>query len=218
MIDSSLIEAILDLLSRLAPEWIYLGIGLGAAVENLFPPIPADTFVVFGAFLSAQGRATALGVFLVTWASNTTSALLVYGLAHRWGAGLFRTRVGRWLLRPRQLERLAVLYHAHGSKIILASRFLPGFRALVPVFAGIIRLAFWRTALPVALASGLWYGLLVYVGAMFGRNWRGVLNALQGVNTLLVWVAGVCAVLVTILWWRTRHHAAEPVAREGEEG
>ncbi|NIU78069.1 MAG: DedA family protein, partial [Gammaproteobacteria bacterium] len=60
-----------------------------------------------------------------------------YALARRWGRPVLGTPAGRWVLRPRQLEKLAALYNAHGSKIIFASRFLPAFRALVPVFAGI---------------------------------------------------------------------------------
>ena len=34
---------------------VYLVLGLGAAVENVLPAVPADTFVAFGGFLSAVG-------------------------------------------------------------------------------------------------------------------------------------------------------------------
>ncbi|NIR61361.1 MAG: hypothetical protein GWO02_18625, partial [Gammaproteobacteria bacterium] len=75
-------------------------IGAGAAVENIIPPIPADTFVLFGAFLAAAGRADPLLVFLVTWLSNVTAAMGVYTLAYRYGRAFFRTAVGHWLLHP----------------------------------------------------------------------------------------------------------------------
>jgi membrane protein DedA with SNARE-associated domain len=145
-------------------------------------------------------------VFAVTWGTNTVAALLVYGLARRWGRVLLNTRTGRWLLRPRQLERLAALYHGHGSKIIFFSRFLPAFRVLVPVFAGISHLAFWRTAVPIAIAGAVWYGLLVVAGVLAGRNWRAIVGAVGNVNTALLVVAAVLACLLGILWWKTRHH------------
>ncbi len=200
------VERILEMLGGVAPHWIYLVVGAGAAVENFFPPIPADTFVVLGAFLSAEGRATGLGVFGVTWTTNTGTALLAYAFARRWGRTFLGTRLGRWLLRPRQLERLASLYDGHGAKIIFFSRFLPAFRVLVPVFAGISHLALWRTAVPVALASAIWYGLLVYAGVVFGRNWRVILEAVGDVNTVLLVIAGFFALGLSVLWWRTRHH------------
>ncbi len=200
------LEEILRQLASIAPYWVYGVIGAGVAIENFFPPIPADTFVFLGAFLSAHGRVTGLGVFAVTWGTNTVAALLNYALARRWGRVLLNTRTGRWLLRPRQLERLATLYHGHGSKIIFFSRFLPAFRVLVPVFAGISHLAFWRTALPVAIAGAIWYGLLVVAGALAGRNWRAIVEAVDNVNTALLVVAALLAALLGVLWWKTRHH------------
>lgn len=218
LVDPLQIERILETLGGVAPHWIYIVVGAGAAVENIFPPIPADTFVVVGAFLSAEGRATGLGVFGVTWATNTGTALLTYALARRWGRTFLDTRPGRWLLRPRQLERLEALYNGHGAKIIFFSRFLPAFRVLVPVFAGISHLAFWRTALPVAVAAAVWYGVLVYLGVVFGRNWRLILAALGDVNTILLTIAGLLAVALTVLWWRTRRHAHDTAVRGGSDG
>ncbi len=218
LVDPPQVEQILETLGGVAPHWIYIVVGAGAAIENIFPPIPADTFVVLGAFLSAEGRATGLGVFGVTWATNTATAWLTYALARRWGRPFLRTRPGRWLLRPRQLERLEALYKGHGAKIIFFSRFLPAFRVLVPVFAGISHFAFWRTALPIAGASAIWYGLLVYVGVVFGRNWRVILEALGNVNSVLVTIAGLLAVALAVLWWRTRRHAHETGVRGGGDG
>jgi membrane protein DedA with SNARE-associated domain len=200
------VEQALAKLTEVAPHWIYAVIAAGVAIENVFPPIPADTFVVFGAFLSAHSAVTGLGVFTVTWVANTATALLTYALARRWGRLALNTRLGCWLLRPRQLEHLATLYHGHGSKIIFVSRFLPAFRVLVPVFAGISHLALWRTALPIALASALWYGVLVTAGAMAGRNWQAIAGTLGNVNTVLILVASALAIGVTLIWWRTRHH------------
>lgn len=212
------VEQVLEQLAGIAPLWVYLVLAVGVVIENFFPPLPADTFVAFGAFLSVQGPVTGTGVFLVTWSMNTGGALLSYGLARRWGRDVMGTRAGRWVLRPRQLEKIAALYNAHGSKIIFASRFLPAFRSLVPVFAGISHLKLWRTIVPIAAASAIWYGVLVYLGAAFGRNWQMILEALRGVNTTLLVVAGALAIVVAILWWKTRHHPAEPATDDGGEG
>ena len=210
------VESILSRLAGIEPGWVYAAVGLGAAIENFVPPIPADTFVVLGAFLSAEGRVTSLGIFLATWSTNSLAALLNYAFARRWGRPILATKIGRRLLRPRQLEKLAAMYDAHGSKIIFGSRFLPAFRSLVPFFAGISYLSFWRTALPIAAASGIWYGVLVILGAAFGRNWRSILAALNDVNTLLLSVAGALAVVLAVLWYRTRHHPHEERKRDGE--
>lgn len=189
---------------NLPPALIYVTIGAGAAIENIIPPIPADTFVLLGAFLAESGRADALTVFLVTWVCNVASAVLVYRLARRYGRGFFDTRAGLWLLKPKQLEKVGEFYERWGVPAIFVSRFLPAFRALVPVFAGVTHVPLARVLPPLALASGLWYGSLVYIGALAGRNWQAILEFFGQFSAALLAVASVLIVLVAAWWVRTR--------------
>jgi membrane protein DedA with SNARE-associated domain len=196
-----------DLLRTLAelPAWlIYLVIGLGAAVENFIPPVPADTFVLLGAFLTARGKADPIVVFLVTWVFNVGAAIAVYLLARKWGPRFFQTRAGHWLLHPKQLEQIGRFYERWGTPAILVSRFLPMFRAAVPVFAGVSHVPMRRVVIPMAIASACWYGTLVYIGAAAGRSWDEIMAFFDRFSALLVAVAGILLVAFLIWWWRTR--------------
>ena len=202
-------NSILRALIGLPPALIYLVIGAGAAVEKIVPPIPADTFVLLGAFLAAAGRAEPWLVFVVTWVCNVGAALGVYALAWHFGKAFFGTRVGHFLLNPRQLEHIGRFYQRWGVLAIFVSRFLPAFRAMVPVFAGVTRASPWRVAPPLVLASGLWYGALVWLGATAGRNLDAILAWFENASTALLIVAGV--LLAAFAWWwlRTRRHPHE---------
>lgn len=216
MADLGFFDGILEYLGSLPPLLVYLIVGSGTAIENFFPPVPADTFVLVGAFVSEQGRAAPLGVFTVTWLFNVGSALAVYRLGRYWGPDFFTTPIGRWLLRPRQLDRITALYERHGFKIILASRFLPGFRAVVPVFAGVSLLGFWRTSIPLGLASALWYGLLVYLGTLARRHLDQILGVFSNLNTVLFVIAVLLATFLAVVWWRTRYHPDSSRSAGGE--
>jgi len=198
-------DQILGAFGSLPPLIIYLLLGAGAAVENVIPPIPADTFVLLGSFLVVRGDAQAWTVFLVTWLANIISAYIVYGLARKYGDAFFGRPIGHWLLHPKQLEQIGLFYDKWGVPAIFLSRFLPAFRAMVPVFAGVTKLPFGRVVLPVALASGLWYGALVMLGRFAGENVHVVVNAFSHVNTALLVVAGVLAAGLGYWWWRSRH-------------
>ncbi|HET9986392.1 MAG TPA: DedA family protein [Longimicrobiales bacterium] len=179
-------------------------LGLGGALENLVPPIPADTVVLFGGFLSARGQANPWLVWLVVLVANVGSALFVYAIARRYGEQAFRTRVGQWILQPEQLRKVASFYRRWGVFAIFFSRFLPAFRAVVPVFAGVSEVPLPRVAVPMVAASGLWYGLLVYLGHSAGANWQRILDLFDRFNHLLLGIAVGLAALVVFWWWRSR--------------
>jgi membrane protein DedA with SNARE-associated domain len=200
-------EAVLRTLVGLPPIVIYLVIGAGAAVENVIPPIPADTFVLLGAFLAAADRANIWLVFACTWVPNVASAVGVYAVARRYGGGFFQRPIGHWLLHPKQLEQIGRFYDRWGVFAIFASRFLPAFRAMVPVFAGVTGVSFWRVFPPLAIASGLWYGALIYLGGLAGRNFEAILGAFSRASTVLLVIAAVLIGAFLWWWWRSRRAA-----------
>lgn len=192
------------------PAWLlYVALGAGAATENVVPAVPADTFVALGGLLSALGDVSARGIFLATWICNVTSALVMYRLAYRHGRGFFARGLGRRLLNPHQMERMERFYDRWGTPAIFFTRFLPGVRSFTPIFAGVTVQGWLPVAAPIALASAIWYGTLVWLGRWAGRN-LGLLGALLGrLNSVLGAVAVVVAVAAAAWWWRSRHPPGE---------
>ena len=188
----------------LPPAAVYTVIGVLAAAENIFPPVPADTAVALGAFLSAGGRISATAVFLVTWVANVVTATSVYLAGRTVGRSFFRGRIGRRLLHPRRLARLEELYRQHGSWGIFVSRFIPGVRGVVPPFAGVAHLTFWRAVPPMALASGIWYGVLTWAAATLITRLDDVATFVSRFNRITLIVAIAVIGLAGLAWWRRR--------------
>ncbi len=202
-------QDLLSLLDVLAPWLVYLVLGVGAALENVVPPVPADTFVLLGGFLSGHGRANPWLAFLVTWGANVASALGVYWAGHRVGRPFFETGWGRYLLTPNQLTRIVRFYERWGHLAIFFTRFLPGLRAVVPGFAGVTHQRLLWVALPLMTASAVWYGGLVWMGHVAGRNLDVIVRGLRGANLVLIVLALALVVLVAWWWYRTRHSVDE---------
>lgn len=204
---------LVDLVGRI-PTWaIYVLVSAGAAAENVFPPIPSDTFVIVGGVLADRGILRFGTVFGVAWGGNVAAALFVYGMARRYGRAIFQTGWGQWLLRPHQLQRLSVFYDRYGTASVLFSRFVPVFRVVVPAFAGISGLGVWRTALPLALASAAWYVALLWGGMLASRNLPRLVELVNQVRGGLWLVAGLLSLVVFAWWWRGRDHDSD-----GSEG
>jgi membrane protein DedA with SNARE-associated domain/uncharacterized tellurite resistance protein B-like protein len=179
-------------------------LALLAAVENVVPPVPSDAAVALGAFLTHRGLTTPVMVFLVTWTANLLGAGGVYVLARRYGPRLFASGVGRRLLAPRSLAVIERVYLRFGIAGIFLSRFLPGVRAVVPPFAGLVNLGWARTLLPMGIASAIWYGGITVLGAMLGAEWERILAILSGVNRTLAVIAALGAVAAGVWIWLGR--------------
>jgi membrane protein DedA with SNARE-associated domain len=143
-------------------------------------------------------------IFLVTWLANVATALGVYELARRYGAKIANTPFARWILKPNQFDQICRFYGRYGIPALAVSRFLPAFRAVVPVFAGTSRMPWYRVLPPMALASGLWYGLLVVIGNFAGHNWEMVIGTFARFSQILLWVTLPILGAVMVWWWRTR--------------
>jgi membrane protein DedA with SNARE-associated domain/uncharacterized tellurite resistance protein B-like protein len=209
---------------------VYAVLALLAAVENVLPPVPADAAVALGAFLTHRGVTTVAGVFLVTWIANVAGAIAVYLAARRYGRRLFATPAGRRLLAPAAIAVLEREYLRFGIFGIFVARLLPGIRAVVAPFSGLVNLSFPRAVIPMALASGLWYGGLSLVGARIGAEWSRIAALIANVNrglglvVLLLVIAGGAWYLVRRrrhrrwpLWRALRRAVGDEPAAEDEE-
>lgn len=197
-------DRILSFLSELPPLLLYLLLGVGAAVENVLPVVPADTIIVTGGFVAGLGAGKVTAVFLTVWGFNVAGALAVYAVGRRYGPEFFTTGRGRNLLAEKQMRRLEAFYARWGVAAIFVGRFLPGFRALVPVFAGVAGLGWARVVPPLAVASAIWYGALVRLGHLFGNNVDAVREAMSRANRGLLATSVVLAVVLVAVWWRAR--------------
>jgi membrane protein DedA with SNARE-associated domain len=173
--------------------------------------VPADSVVALGAFLAGQGAdITMRGVYFATWVPNVASAIGMYWVARTVGRSFAESPAGRRLLSPRAMHALERAYQRHHLWGIFVSRFLPGYRAVVPPFAGIAGLGAYRALVPVAVASGIWYGFLVLLAHHLGSNWASVTGAIGRIGWWLGAAALAVTALLALLVWRWRRSHARP--------
>jgi membrane protein DedA with SNARE-associated domain len=134
-----------------------------------------------------------LAAVLATWIGNVVGAMVMYAAGRRWGTAF----LDRWLRRSHTSEkhehRLELLYQRYGLLALGVSRFIPGVRALVPPFAGAMRLGAVKVLLVVAIPSGVWYGLVTYLAFTVGTKLDA---AVDSVKSAQLWTTVVALVLV----------------------
>lgn len=199
-------QPLLDWLTSLPPAALYLALAAVAAVENIFPPVPADTVVAFGSFIAARGHASVSLSFLSTWVGNVAGAMLMYALGRRYGADRLMRRLAPGVSGDGAQARIRAWYGKRGVWALALSRFLPGARALVPPLAGALRVPPLKAAAAIALASGVWYGAITYLAYRVGGDWEQLSRRVSGASRALGAAAAVVAVVVVAALLLLRRH------------
>jgi membrane protein DedA with SNARE-associated domain len=151
--------------------------------------------------LSAATIACLIGIFV-------GDLLLV--LVGRWlGRRIVERAPFRWVLRPQALARAERWFTAKGTRVVLASRFVPGSRLPLFLAAGVLRAPFGRIALALLLAGAVWTPILVGLSAWTGGAVIARLHSYERVALPVLFVtSAVVFVFVRIvvpLWtWRGR--------------
>ena len=179
-----------------------------SALENVFPPVPADTAVALGAFLARRGELSVVPLALLCWLANLGSAAATYFVGRRHGRAFFEAGWGRKLMPPEVLASLQEAYARWGTAGIFVSRFLPGLRAAVPPFAGVAGLSPRRALVPAAIASLDLVRVPGYAGYALADNWEAVKAVVASTNRVLGIVALVVTAVAGYWLWRRSRRAA----------
>lgn len=205
-----MIDQVIAWLAGLPPAELYGVIALLAGLENIVPPVPADTAVALGAFLAAQGALVhPWGVYAATLLPNVATAAGMYLLARRAGRAFGETGLGKRFFGHAMMRTVSRLYERHHFWGIFLSRFLPAYRAVVPPFAGAVGLPAHKALPPVILASAIWYGFVCLLAYHLGANWYAVRHALARTGSVLAVAAVLFTAVIAWLLWRHR-------ARQGD--
>src|SRR6059058_2321793 len=144
-----MLHSITDWLGDLPLGSLYVTIAALSAFENFFPPFPSDAVIAFGSFLVDRAHGSPFTVFFLGWLGNITGAGITYTLGRKFGSRAFLRRLEKYA-GPNAEPRIRELHKKYGFWGLFVSRFLPGVRAIVPPFAGAIKLPAGRVMLAIA--------------------------------------------------------------------
>ncbi|HML67771.1 MAG TPA: DedA family protein [Clostridia bacterium] len=185
-----------DWLIHIINQFGYFGIAFLIFLENVFPPIPSEIILTFSGFLTTISNTNILETSLFATAGSMAGAILFYRL----GCVLPQRRILQFIKKHQKILRLkeADLKRSfdwmmkRGGSAVFLCRFIPVVRSLISIPAGAARMRLWRFLLYSALGTAIWNTLLVYLGALAGKNWQSI----SGYFDTYAYIVGIAAVFV----------------------
>jgi membrane protein DedA with SNARE-associated domain len=191
-----MIEYAIEFVKQLPPVGILAFVCFITFLENIFPPAPSDTILVFCGTFVGLGIVGFVPMLLSASAGSTAGFLVMYWVGQRYGTRLIDSPRVSFIPKD-AIEKVEAWFKRYGFWIIVANRFMSGTRAVISAFAGISGLPLGTTTLLSAVSAGLWNAILLSAGAALGKNWTlmneylqlyGNIFAAIAVVALLVWI------------------------------
>ena len=192
-------------------EWIarggYLGIVALMALENIFPPIPSEVIMGLGGMAVARGRMQLGWLLLAGTIGSVIGNYVWYALGRKFGyQGLkpFVDRWGRWLTVDWQdVEAITRFFHDRGGWVIFVFRFMPSFRTIISLPAGMAHMPRWRFLVATTAGTTIWNIILAGAGILLDQNFEQ-LDRYIGPLAIATMVAVLAYYVYRVVTWKPR--------------
>ncbi|RRD61890.1 DedA family protein [Leucobacter sp. OH1287] len=165
------------------------GVGIGIAIESIFPPIPSEVLLPLAGFTAAQPGGGFGPVSAIIWATigSLVGALFLYWIGytidHDRTVKLFEKLP---LVDGSDVTKTIAWFQKNGAKAVFFGRMLPLFRSLISIPAGIERMPLLKFVLLTTSGSLLWNTLWILAGYFLGENWEAVSHFIDTFKYLVI--------------------------------
>jgi membrane protein DedA with SNARE-associated domain len=160
------------LLSPAVPVMMVLIIALANnLLENLFPPSPGDTVLLFLGTLIGIGKVDFPMLLLFSTIGSVAGFAIMFSLGRVFGKRIVDTDRFKFI-NSESLKKPEEWFQKYGYWVIVINRFLSGTRAVISFFAGISKLNTVVTIVLGSLSSIIWNAFIIYLGMQLGENWE----------------------------------------------
>lgn len=206
---------ILDFVDSLPAPAVYAFLVFSTMLENIFPPWPGDTIVVFTGFIAARGTVTITGLMIAGLTGNLLGAYLMYFageglLAHgrrlqeKTNSAFIKKHLES-LVSEDSMQKTSAWFEKWGALFVLVSRFSAGIRFFVSIIAGISGMNLLVFTATFSAGVLVWNSILIGGGYALGDNWEQILEWLRVYNIVVVAVISVLVILFFV--WRFKIRA-----------
>ena len=165
------LESLIELITTLIEDYLYLGVFLAALIETIIPPIPTMAVFPTAGFIAAQNGLKLPELFLLGIVGGLGASIgstVIYLIALKLG----RTALLKYLkyvkVSEKKLTKVEQWFQKYGDKAVLFGRMIPVFREMISIPAGLLKMKLPKFLAYTVLGSCGWSMTLIFIGYYFG--------------------------------------------------
>ena len=194
-------ESFLDFIS----VYGYFAVALLMAMENACIPIPSELILGFAGYLIFADQMTFTGAMIAGMVGGMVGSIFAY-LVGSYGGRKFVDKYGKYfLIKKSHVDLAQRWFDKYGIRAVFFSRMLPVVRTFISLPAGFARVNFKAFLFYTFAGSLPWTALILYLGMLFGENWKKLLE-LGHEASIFVVIVIVAAVGIYIYRRRKNQH------------
>ena len=179
----------------------YFAVAVLMAMENACIPIPSELILGFAGYLIFDERMTFTGAMTAGMIGGMAGSIFAYVVGST-GGRKFVDKYGKYFLVKKSHVDLAQRwFDKYGIRAVFFSRMLPVVRTFISLPAGFARVNFKAFLFYTFLGSLPWTALILFLGKMFGKSWKYLLEAGHAASIIFV---VVCVVVIGVLYYRKK--------------
>jgi len=165
------LESLIELITTLIEDYLYLGVFLAALIETIIPPIPTMAVFPTAGFIASQNGLKLPELFLLGIVGGLGASIgstVIYLIALKLG----RTALLKYLkyvkVSEKKLAKVEQWFQKYGDKAVLFGRMIPVFREMISIPAGLLKMKLPKFLAYTVLGSCGWSMTLIFIGYYFG--------------------------------------------------
>ena len=164
----------------------YFAVALLMAMENACIPIPSELILGFAGYLIFADQMTFTGAMIAGMIGGMVGSIFAY-LVGSYGGRKFVDKYGKYfLIKKSHVDLAQRWFDKYGIRAVCFSRMLPVVRTFISLPAGFARVNFKAFLFYTFAGSLPWTALILWLGILFGENWKKLLEIGHEASILVV--------------------------------
>ena len=165
------LEFVIELLTELISDYLYVGVFLAALIETIIPPIPTMAVYPIAGVIASQNGMGIPELFLLGITGGlgaSVGSIGIYFIALKLGRTALLRYLKRVKISEKKLTRAECWFQKYGDKSVLFGRMVPIFREIISIPAGLLKMKLTKFLTYTILGSCAYSITLIFIGYYFG--------------------------------------------------